>query len=92
MESKLVPGKKKADIMLYALSTCPWCKKTKALLDELGVEYRYIYCDLLTGKDSEKIDDEVAKYNPRLSFPTIVINGKKVITGFSEDAIREALA
>jgi glutaredoxin-like protein NrdH len=32
-----VPGKKKADIMLFALSTCVWCGKTKKLLDDMGL-------------------------------------------------------
>ncbi|VVB68372.1 Glutaredoxin [Candidatus Norongarragalina meridionalis] len=91
MEFKRVPGKKVADVVLYAISTCPWCGKTKALLKELGVEYRYVDCDLLEGKDADEADEEVVKYNPRHSFPTMVINGKKVITGFNEDAIREAL-
>jgi len=32
-----VDGKKAGHIVIYALSTCPWCKKTKKLLDDLGV-------------------------------------------------------
>ena len=28
-----VAGKNVGDIKVYALSTCPWCKKPKALLD-----------------------------------------------------------
>jgi hypothetical protein len=37
MTSVHVPGKKSRRIMLYALSTCGWCHKTKKLLDDLGV-------------------------------------------------------
>ncbi len=39
MEVEHVPGKNVGHAMLYALSTCPWCQKTKRLLNELGVEY-----------------------------------------------------
>ena len=78
-------------IMLYALSTCGWCKKTKKFLDDLGVEYNFIYTDYLDGDEKEKIMDEVRKWNPRCSFPTIVINDKKAIVGFREDEIKEAL-
>ena len=27
--------------MLYALSTCQWCHKTKVLLEELGIAFDY---------------------------------------------------
>lgn len=77
--------------MLYALSTCGWCKKTKEFLDDLGVEYDFIYTDYLDGDEKEKIMDEIRKWNPRISFPTIVINDKKAIVGFREDEIKEAL-
>jgi len=77
--------------MLYALSTCGWCKKTKKFLDDLGVEYSFIYTDFLDGDEKEKVMDEVRKWNPRCSFPTIVINDKKAIVGFREDHIKEAL-
>jgi glutaredoxin-like protein NrdH len=85
-----VEGKKEGKIMLYALSTCPWCRKTKALLDELGVAYDFLDVDLIDDMEEEKVKVEVGKYNPRYSFPTIVIDDK-VIIGFKEDEIREAL-
>jgi len=36
MRATRVAGKNKGQILLYALSTCVWCKKTKQLLDQLG--------------------------------------------------------
>jgi len=86
-----VEGENKGKIMLYALSTCGWCKKTKELLDELGAEYDFIYVDQLDDDDQDNVMNDVRKWNPRCSFPTIVVNNKKVITGFKEDEIREAL-
>ena len=86
-----VDGENKGKIMLYALSTCIWCKKTKQLFDKLGVEYSYIYVDLLEGEEKDDIVDEIRKWNPRCSFPTLVINDKKVITGFKEDEILKEL-
>ena len=35
MEINHVDGQDKGKVMLYALSTCVWCKKTKKLLDKL---------------------------------------------------------
>ena len=86
-----VKGKYKGDILLYAISTCGWCKKTKNLLNKLGVEYSYINVDLLDGKEKEKIDEEVKKWNPNRNYPTIVINNKICIVGFKEDKVREVL-
>ena len=86
-----IEGENKGKIMLYALSTCGWCRRTREFLDELGVEYDFIYVDKLFGEERNKIMDEVKKWNPRCSFPTVVINNQKVITGFKDEEIREAL-
>jgi glutaredoxin-like protein NrdH len=86
-----VTGEKRRKVMLYALSTCGWCKKTKELLNNLGVEYDYTDVDLLRGKEQDDVMDEVRKYNPDCNFPTLVIDEKKCIVGFREQDIREAL-
>ena len=86
-----IDGDNKGKIMLYALSTCGWCKKTKELLDDLGVAYSFVYVDLLEGNEKENTVDEVKKWNPRCSFPTLVINDCECIVGFKEEQIKEAL-
>ena len=78
-------------IFLYALSTCVWCKKTKRLLDELGAKYDFVFVDLLEGEEKEKAREELAKYNPRRSFPTLLIDDE-IILGFEDDKIKEVLA
>jgi|GEM_PF-3996188 len=47
MRTEQVGGEDRGDVLLYALSTCGWCRKTKALLKELGVQYRYVDVDLV---------------------------------------------
>uniref|UniRef100_A0A7V0Z3R9 Glutaredoxin family protein n=1 Tax=candidate division WOR-3 bacterium TaxID=2052148 RepID=A0A7V0Z3R9_UNCW3 len=91
MEIKHITGKNRGKIMLYALSTCIWCRKTKNLLNQLGVEYSYIDVDLLDSDEKEKIKKEIEKWNPACSFPTIVINDEKCIVGFKENEIKELL-
>ena len=86
-----VAGENKGKIMLFALSTCVWCKKTKTLLDKLGLEYSYIYMDLIEGKEKENALKDLEKWNPRYSYPTIVINDKISIVGFREDEIKKAI-
>ena len=86
-----ISGKNVGDIKLYALSTCPWCKKTKKLLDDMGVEYSVVDVDLLSGDERNQTVAAVKKWNPSMSFPTMVINDNKTIIGFQESQIKEAL-
>ncbi len=86
-----VAGKKRGSVILYALSTCQWCEKTKRLLIELGVDFSYVYVDLAEQDEQERLMDEMERFNPRGSFPTLVIDDKKCIVGFREQEIREAL-
>ena len=90
LQVERVEGENKGKIMLYALSTCGWCRKTKELLNELGVEYEYIYIDLLEDQDKDTAIDEVKKWNPSRTFPTLVIDDKCIV-GFKENEIREAI-
>jgi glutaredoxin len=86
---KRVAGRKIGDIIIFALSTCIWCRKAKQLLNDLGVEYSYIDVDLLQGKDQEETVAEMAKWNKMQSFPTIILDNKKMILGFKEQEIRD---
>ena len=78
------------EVKIYSLSTCSHCKSTKKLLNECTVEYVFVDVDLLEGEERKAILEDVKKFNPKCSFPTIII-GEKVIVGFREAEIREAL-
>jgi glutaredoxin-like protein NrdH len=86
-----VAGRNAGKLMLYALSTCIWCRKTKQLLTDLGVDYDYTFVDLLSGAEKDEAIKTITKWNPDCSFPTLVLNDKKCIVGFKEPEIREAL-
>ena len=77
-------------VKIYTLSTCSHCKATKKFLDACRVKYEFTDVDLLDGEERAAILEDIKKLNPRCSFPTIVI-GDKVIVGYREDEIREAL-
>jgi len=77
-------------IFMYALSTCGWCKKTKALLRERNVDFEFVDVDLLSGEERDRVRDEMAKVNPRKSFPTLVV-GDDVIVGYDRARILEAV-
>jgi len=85
---KHISGKKKGNILMFALSTCMWCKKTKKLLDQLGVDYNYVDVDLLPDKEKTEAEEEIIRWNPSVSFPTIVINDEECIIGFRPEEIK----
>jgi glutaredoxin-like protein NrdH len=78
-------------VLLYALSTCAWCKKTKKFLKENGIEYEYVDVDLADDEDHEKIRQDIINRGSEPSYPTIIVDNKKVITGFRIDLLKEAL-
>jgi glutaredoxin-like protein NrdH len=86
-----VDGKGSKKIKLYALSTCIWCRKTKRLLDNLGVAYDYIFVDLLDHDEKNLAKTEIVKWNPRGSFPTIIIDDKQSIVGYDKHKIKEMI-
>jgi glutaredoxin len=77
-------------VQLYSLSTCSHCKATKKFLSDCVVRYEFTDVDLLQGEERKAILEEVKKFNPRCSFPTVII-GDKVIVGYKEEEIKEAL-
>jgi glutaredoxin-like protein NrdH len=77
-------------VKIYSLSTCSHCKTTKKYLSDCTVKYEFVDVDLLEGEEREAILEDVKKFNPRCSFPTIII-GDVVIVGFKENDIKEAL-
>lgn len=79
------------NVKLYALSTCAWCRRTKNFLDENGVEYELTYVDLLEGPEKDQILEEVSKWNPRRSFPTVVIDDTRSVAGFKPELLKEEL-
>ena len=91
MDIRHIEGKKRGHIMLYALSTCVWCRKTKRMLNQLGVDYHYIDVDLATQEEREEIKKIVLKWNPQGSYPTIVIDDKQSITGYDPEKIKEVI-
>ena len=77
-------------VKIFSLSTCSHCKSTKKFLSECTIKYDFVDVDLLEGDERKAILEDVKKFNPKCSFPTIII-GEEVIVGFKEKKIKEAL-
>jgi glutaredoxin len=75
---------------LYSLSTCSHCRACKRFLGDCGIEYEFTDVDLLPDDMRTETLDEIKRLTSRCAFPTIII-GQKVIVGFKEAEIKEAL-
>jgi glutaredoxin-like protein NrdH len=78
------------DVKLYALSTCSHCRSTKDLLNQCKVSYDCVDIDTLEGEQRKRVIEEVKKLNPKCTLPTLVV-GDKIVVGFREEQIKEAL-
>ena len=87
-----VSGKnKKHKVLLYALSTCAWCKMEKQFFEDNSVEYEYVDVDLCNEKDHEKIRRDIQRRGGELNYPVLIIDDKNLINGFHKDKIQKAL-
>ncbi len=77
-------SKKEHDLVLFAISTCPHCRSARNFLDSNDIAYRFVYLDLLKGDEQRQVLGKAEQYNPRKSFPTLVIDDDQVLVGFTE--------
>jgi glutaredoxin len=92
MEITTVEGTNNAHkVMLFALSTCGWCRRTRQFFEDNDIAYDYIYVDLLTGDPRREVLEELKKWTSRRAFPTVVIDEDQVLVGLDEDKLRKAL-
>jgi glutaredoxin-like protein NrdH len=77
-------------VKMFTLSTCSHCKAAKQFMRDNDIDITFTDVDLLKGTEQATVLEELKKYNPGFSFPTILID-QEVIIGFQEDKIRKAL-
>ncbi len=77
--------------VMYALTTCQHCKNTLRFLNEKGVEPIVIYLDEFNGSRRSDLMEKVRTYNPRGTFPVVIVPGGKVVVGYRKQLLQEAL-
>lgn len=75
---------------LYSLSTCSHCRSCKKFLGDSGIDFEFTDVDLLPEDEKKATIEEIKKLTSRCAFPTVII-GDKIIVGFRENEIKEAL-
>jgi glutaredoxin len=76
-------------VTLYALSTCPACKKVKKFLDGNRISYTLIEVDSLDGSEQWAATKELSRHNPQVSYPTVII--EDVVLGSDIDSLKAKL-
>ena len=92
MQTVKVPGKhNKHKVLLYAISTCGWCKRAKNFLNENSVQYEYLDIDTCNSEDKNKSMNDILNRGGRLAYPTIIVDNKLLLTGPTPEKLREVL-
>jgi glutaredoxin len=69
-------------VFMYTLSTCPWCRKTKAYFTDHNIPFQYVDYDLQTAEEQERIEQEITKSGGQMSFPWVRI-GNDLVVGWN---------
>jgi glutaredoxin len=76
-------------IVMYTLSTCPWCRKTKIYFTQHKIPFTFIDYDLADDATQSMIMDEIDAVGAT-GFPFVKI-GDIVIEGYNPQSYAEAL-
>ncbi len=66
-------------VTIYALSTCPWCKKARKFFTEKGATVEYIEYDKADEETRKYIQEDCKSYMDDLGFPVVKIDGEAVV-------------
>ncbi|MEW6549230.1 MAG: glutaredoxin family protein [Spirochaetota bacterium] len=71
------------NIVVYALSTCGFCRKAMSFLDDEGFSYSFIHVDKIPLDTKNELKKELKeKFNENVAFPFAVIDDKDHLVGF----------
>ena len=78
------------EVFIYALSTCPWCRRTKQWFTDSGIAFDSVDVDSLPVAEQDEAAEKAYKLSGGRRFPVVVINGE-VIVGFNPQKFLEHL-
>lgn len=77
--------------VMYTLHTCRHCVHLKDFLEANGIEHHLVYVDDFEDPARREVMATLRTYNPRGSFPTLVLPDGRTAVGFRESLVRELL-
>ena len=78
------------EVFLYALSTCPWCRKAKQWFTDSQIPFEFVDVDQLPKAEQEAAAEKAHELSGGRRYPVVVINGE-VVVGFNADRYLELL-
>ncbi len=69
-------------VVMYTLSTCPWCMKAKKFFREHDIPFEYIDYDKADKETQQAIREDCLSHGEQMSFPFIKI-GDDVVVGYN---------
>ena len=77
--------------VMYTLHTCRHCVRLKDFLDKRKVRHVLVYVDDFADPARKELMNTLRSYNPRGSFPTLVVPDGRSVVGFREEAVKAML-
>ena len=71
-------------VFIYALSTCPWCRKAKQYFTDNDVPFEAVDIDLLPDEEGDRLADEALFASGSRAYPIVRI-GDEVIVGYAPE-------
>lgn len=79
-------SRKQHSVVVYALSTCGFCKRALGFLKNNDVDFQYVYVDNLPADVKTSVKQELReRYQIRELFPTLIVDDSKATTGFDPE-------
>lgn len=80
------------EIVVYALSTCGFCRRALGFLRDNNIAFTYVYVDKLDFDVKQKVKQDLKeKFEERVVFPYMVIDDQDVMVGFVKDDYESTL-
>ena len=79
-----------AKILMYTLSTCPFCRKTKKYFRDRNIPFDFVDYDQAGEKEQERIAAEMMKHTDHIAFPFVKIEDT-VVMGYNPERYEQLL-
>lgn len=80
------------DVIVYALSTCAFCRRAIEYLKKNGVQFRYTYLDQIDVETKRAVKRELSeRFDNIVVFPILVVDDQRAYSGFTETVWARAI-
>lgn len=80
------------DAVIFALSTCAFCRRAVEYLKSRNVQFRYTYLDQIDLETKRVVKKELSeRFDNIVVFPILVVDDQRAYSGFTESVWARAL-